>query len=172
MDSGKKSYKWKDHALKLELLAMSTASFTLKVVSSSKFCLPEGFEQLSPVYCVESEGELGGPVEVELQHSAIVTQDIQKKGLRFAVCKAEDEEFELYEGQFDCSHGKLKIEHFCGKELAVVRQLSAVEPRKLFVASLYTQKVSETTFMITFIVFPRQEAWVKVKEEGGFHSSY
>ena len=176
VDNGKKSYKWKDRALKLELSAVSTASFTLNIVSSSKFDLPEGVEQFSPVYWVESEGELGGPVEVELQHSGIVTQDIQKEGLKFAVCTAEDEEssynFELCEGQFDHSHGKLEIEHFCHKQVVVVRKLSAVTIQQLFLANLYTERVSPTTFLITFIIVPRQEAWEKVKDEGGIHSGY
>ena len=60
------------------VVSREQASFTLKIVSSSKFHMPEGVEQLSPVYWVESEGEMGGPMEIELQHTAIVTQDIQK----------------------------------------------------------------------------------------------
>ena len=36
-DSGRKSYEWKGHGLKLKFPAESTASFDLKIVSFEKF---------------------------------------------------------------------------------------------------------------------------------------
>ena len=167
--SGRKSYEWKDRGLKLEMPAKSTATFNLKIVSSEKFQLPKEVEQLSPVYWVESKGELGGPVELELEHSAEVIQDIQKRGLRFAVCRKKNGEssyeFKLCEGQFISSRGKLEIQHFCIWRVAVVRLRSAFGVPQLFLANLYYQRVSPTTCTINFIIVPRQIAWEKVKQK-------
>ena len=170
VDTGRKCYEWKDRGLKLEMPGKSTATFNLKIVSSDKFQLPNEVEQLSPVYWVESKGELGGPVELELEHSAEVIQDIQKRGLRFAVCREKDGEssyeFKLCdEGQFINSRGKLEIQLFSIWRVAIVLLRSALGVPQQFLATLYYQRVSPTTCTINFIIVPRQKAWEKVKQE-------
>ena len=131
--------------------------------------MPKDIEQLSPVYWVESRGELKGSVELELEHSAEVMQDLKDPGMRFAICRRKDGEssynFELCEGQFISSHGKLKIQHFSIWRVAVVHLRSALGVPQPFLANLYYQRVSPTTCMINFIIVPRQEAWEKVNKD-------
>ena len=112
-------------------------------------------------------------MELELEHSAEVMQDLQDPGMRFAICRKKDGEsscsFELCEGQFISSHGKLEIQHFSIWRVVVVRLRSAIGVPQLFLANLYYQSVSPTTCMINFLIVPRQEAWEKVKERSSFY---
>ena len=168
--NGKKSYEWEDHGLKLELPAECSARFNLKTVSSNMFELPSKVEQLSPVYLVESDGEVGGPVGLQLQHCAEIKDD-QQHGLLFAVNKVGGDEsslkFELHEGQVSTSsYGKLEWTHFeTALRVAVVHKKSesALMSSQIFQSSLYYQQVSKSKFMINFVVVPRQKAWEKVK---------
>ena len=166
--NGKKLYHWKDHGLKLDLPPRCTASFILKTVTSSRFELPKNTEQLSPVYWVESTGDLRGPAILEMQHSAELLTDAEQAQLRFAVSKVEQgdhsRKFELREGQFGIgSYGKLEIKHFSTWEILIVRLKSAFGISKIFLANLYYQRVSPFMCLIHFIVVPRQKAWEKVK---------
>lgn len=166
--NGKKSYEWDEHGLKLELPAECTAKFSLNTVSSNKFNLPENTEQLSPVYRIESEGELGGPVKLELQHSTYVTEDDQQHGLKFAVSKMEfgksSCEFDLHEGQFDIgSYGKLEINNLKAARVAIIQSEPATGPCQILQASFFYQQVSKHKYMINFVVVPRQKAWEKVQ---------
>ena len=165
---GKKFYDWKEHGLKLDLPAQCSARFALKTVTSSKFELPKDTEQLSPVYRVESEGDLNGPAILEMQHSAEVITDDQKAGLRFAVCNVEhgfsSHKFELCKGQFSVgSFGKLEIKRPSKMKIFIVRLKSALGLSQVFLANLYYQRVSPFMCLIHFIVVPRQKAWEKVQ---------
>lgn len=167
--NGKNCYEWKDHGMKMELPAGCTVKFKLKTVSSDKFDLPEETQQLSPVYWVESKGKVEGAVGVELQHSAEVTQEGQKNGLRFAMCKVElgmsTRKFELEKGEFSHgSYGKVKVNQFSIATwlVTIVRYNSATDLSPVFLANLYYQKMTKSIGMMNFIVVPRQDAWEKV----------
>ena len=165
--SGKKTYEWEDHGLKLELPSETDASFNLKTVSCGNYELPKEFEQLSPVYTMETKGELGGPVGLELQHCAEVKEEGQQLGMMFAVSKVEEggssSSFMLRDGQFSTgtTHGKVEVE-FPNWRAAVVRRKNAVGPSPVFLASLYYQQLSPTMCLIHFIIVPKQDAWEKV----------
>ena len=87
-----RTYKWEGHGLRLQLPQGSNASFSVRVVWSSKFELPGGMELVSLVYWMSCEGEIEGRVGVELQHCARVRKEGQCSGLSFAVCNLEKAE--------------------------------------------------------------------------------
>ena len=82
-------HSWEGYGLKLHVPAGSTASFTARVVHSKWFELPEGTQLVgNHFYWVTSEGELTGPVGVEI-HVAGITDEKALSALRFAAYKLE-----------------------------------------------------------------------------------
>ena len=165
--NGKKTYDLKGHGVKLELPQKTSASFNLKILSSHNSVLPGEIEQLSPWYEMETKGDLGGPVGVELQHCALVKEDGQQLGMKFAVVKVKDGEASgkpvLLEGRFNSSsYGRVEI-GFPNWQAAVVRDKTASGPSPVFLANLYYQPLSPTKCLIHFIIVPNQEAWEKVQ---------
>ena len=160
--------------MKLELPANSTATMKLKTVSSVRFELPKGSSQLSPVYWVECEGELNGSALLELQHCVEVVEETNLSDLMFAVSRVDvdqgsDCKFELREGDFVGSSGKLKIPHFSAWRIGIVAHIkSTIEriwkplPAVLLQVGLYYQKVSSSVYMVNFLAVPKQDAWEKV----------
>ena len=168
-DRGKLAFEWEGHGLKLELPGERTAFFNLKTVSSNGYKLPKKAKQLSPVYWVETEDNLGGPVGVELQHYVRGSLDDQRRGLRFAVSKVNRKKssykFELRKGLFnDNSYGRLEMEHFSAWRVGIVQVDSSVRLSPKFLANLYYQKVSQSVYIINLVVVPCQEAYEKVSK--------
>ena len=82
-------HSWEDYGLKLHVPEGSTASFTARVVHCKWFELPEGTELVgNHFYWVTSEGELTGPVGVEI-HVAGITDEKTLSTLGFAAYKLE-----------------------------------------------------------------------------------
>ena len=165
---GKKIYEWEGEGLKLELPADSAATVNLKTVSSTHFQLPKGSSQLSPVYWVECEGELNGSALLELQHCVEVFEERDLANLKFAVSRVDIDqgsycEFELREGDFVGSSGKLEIGHFSAWRVVIVAVQSALGLAPVLQVGLYYQKVSSSMYIVNFLVVPKQEAWEKVK---------
>ena len=163
-DNEKLIYKWEGQGLKLELPAKSTATVKLKTISSINFELPKGSCQLSPVYWVECEGELGGPVLLELQHCVRAMEERDLSDLKFAVNRVGEHscKFELREGKFFGSSGKLEIAHFSAWRVVVVSMQLRVGLGPVLLASLYYQKLSPSVYMVSFVAVPHQEAWEQV----------
>ena len=164
-DSGRLFYDWSNHGLKLVLPAKNAASYSLKIVSSDKLQLPADAEQISPLYWVKCEGDTGGPVDLEVQHSAEPSHSEEQLGLKFAVCKMEKPSctFELHGGQFSMGpRGRLELHQLTSCLVTIVRMKSAVELSPLFLANLYYQQLSQSKCLIHFLIVPRQEAWEKV----------
>ena len=97
----------------------------MKTVSSIHFELPKGSSQLNPVYWVECEGELNGSALLELQHCVEILEERDLANLKFAVNRVDvgqgsDSKFELLEGDFVGSTGKLQIAHFSAWRVAIV----------------------------------------------------
>ena len=169
MEDGKLYYEWKGHGLTLELPEKCSATFNLKTVSSNKFKLPKEIKQLiSPVYWIESEGDLGGPVGLVLQHYVTGALHDLRNGLRFAECRVENgkssRSFKFRDdGVFtENSHGKLEIEHFSAWRITIGMLNTALGLSTRFIASLYYQQVSPSTYLINFVVVPWQEAYERV----------
>ena len=140
----------------------------LKTVSSTQFELPKGSSQLSPVYWVECEGELNGSALLELQHCVEVIEERDLANLKFAVSRVDvdqgsDCKFELREGDFVGSSGKLEIAHFSAWRVVIVAMQSALGLGPVLQVGLYYQKVSSSLYMVNFIAVPKQDAWEKVK---------
>ena len=153
--------------MKLELPADSTATVKLKTVSSTHFELPKGSSQLSPVYWVECEGELNGSALLELQHCVEILEEGDLANLKFAVSRVDvdqgsDCKFELREGDFVGSSGKLEIAHFSAWRVVIVAVQSALGLAPVLQVGLYYQKVSSSVYMVNFLVVPKQDAWEKV----------
>ena len=159
--------------MKLELPANSTATVKLKTVSSVRFELPKGSSQLSPVYWVECEGQLNGSSLLELQHCVEVAEETNLGNLMFAVSRVDvdqgsDCKFELREGDFVGSSGKLKIPHFSTWLVGIVARIKSIFGRPLkplpvlLQVGLYYQKVSSSVYMVNFLAVPKQDAWEKV----------
>ena len=154
----------------LELPANSTATVKLKTVSSVCFQLPKGSSQLSPVYWVECEGQLNGSSLLELQHCVEVVKETNLSDLKFAVSRVDvdqgsDFKFELREGNFVGSSGKLKIPHFSTWLVGIVACIKSIFGQPLPVllqVGLYYQKVSSSVYMVNFLAVPKQDAWEKV----------
>ena len=163
-DDGKLIYKWESQGLKLELPAKSTATVKLKTISSIDFELPKGSSQLSPVYWVECEGELSGPALLELQHCVRAMEERDLSDLKFAVSRVDGPscKFELREGKFVGSSGKLEIAHFSAWRVVVVSMQLRVGLGPVLLASLYYQKLSPSLYMVNFVAVPHQEAWEQV----------
>ena len=167
-DDGKLIYEWESQGLKLELPPESTATVKLKTISSIDFELPKGSSQLSPVYWVECEGELGGPVLLELQHCVrALREERDLSHLKFAVSRVDGPncKFELREGKFVGSSGKLEIAHFSAWRVVVVCSMkvcAALGLSPVLLASLYYQKLSPSVYMVNFVAVPHQEAWEQV----------
>ena len=165
---GKKIYEWDGKGLKLELPAESAATVNLKTVSSTYFELPKGLSQLSPVYWVECEGELNGSALLELQHCMeVIEEENNLTDLKFAVSRVNVEQgsnckFELREGDFVGSSGKLEIAHFSAWRVAIVAMQSAFGIAPVLQIGLYYQKVSSSVYMVNFLVVPKQDGWEKV----------
>ena len=68
-------FSWEEYGLQLHVSERSTASFKVRVVNPRTFEIPEGTELLSPFYWVTSEGDTAGPVGVEIQHCARITEE-------------------------------------------------------------------------------------------------
>ena len=139
----------------------------LKTVSSIHFELPKGSSQLSPVYWVECEGELNGSALLELQHCVEVVEEGNLTDLKFAVSRVDvdqgsDCKFELREGDFDGSSGKLEIAHFPAWRVVIVAVQSTFGLLPVLQVGLYYQKVSSSVYMVNFLVVPKQDAWEKV----------
>ena len=167
-NDGKKIYEWKGEGLKLELPADSAATVNLKIVSSAHFQLPKGSSLLSPVYWVECEGELNGSALLELQHCVEVVKKENLANLKFAVSRVDvdhrsNSKFELREGDFVGSYGKLEIAHFSAWRVAIVAVQSAFRLAPVLQVGLYYQKLSSSVYMVNFLVVPKQDAWEKVK---------
>ena len=140
----------------------------LKTVSSTYFELPKGLSQLSPVYWVECEGELNGSALLELQHCMeVVEEENNLTDLKFAVSRVDVDQgsnckFELREGDFVGSSGKLEIAHFSAWRVAIVAMQSAFGIAPVLQIGLYYQKVSSSVYMVNFLVVPKQDGWEKV----------
>ena len=131
------TYQWEGYGLSLHVPKGTKTYFNLKAVSSKKFELPEGTELVSAVYWVSCEGEVGGPVGVELQHCARVREGGKSSGMSFAVCRAVPPyQFELCEGQFrsGSNYGRMEM-GFSDWFLTTVRRI-AVERPLTFVRNL------------------------------------
>ena len=166
-NDGKKIYEWEGEGLKLELPADNAATVKLKTVSSTHFELPKGSSQLSPVYWVECEGELNGSALLELQHCVEILEEGDLANLKFAVSRVDvdqgsDCKFELREGDFVGSSGKLEIAHFSAWRVVIVAVQSALGLAPVLQIGLYYQKVSSSVYMVNFLVVPKQDAWEKV----------
>ena len=166
-NDGKKIYEWEGEGLKMELPANSAATVNLKTVSSIHFELPKGSSQLSPVYWVECEGELNGSALLELQHCVEILEEGDLANLKFAVSRVDvdqgsDCKFELREGDFVGSSGKLEIAHFSAWRVVIVAVQSALGLAPVLQIGLYYQKVSSSVYMVNFLVVPKQDAWEKV----------
>ena len=160
-DDGKLIYEWESRGLKLELPPESIATVKLKTISSIDFELPKGSCQLSPVYLVECEGELGGPALLEIVHCV---RHAKERELKFAVSKVDGLscKFELREGKFDGSSGKLEIAHFSAWRVVVVSMQIRIGLGPVLLASLYYQKLSPSVYMVNFVAVPQQDAWEQV----------
>ena len=146
-NDGKKIYEWEGEGLKLELPADSAATVNLKTVSSIHFELPKGSSQLSPVYWVECEGELNGSALLELQHCVEILEERDLANLKFAVSSVDvdqgsNSKFDLREGDFVGSSGKLEIAHFLAWRVAIVAMQSSLGLPSVLQVGLYYQKVS------------------------------
>ena len=167
-DDGKMIYKWESQGLKLELPAKSTVTSKLKTISSIDFELPKGLCQLSPVYWVECEGELGGPALLEIDHCMkALREERNLSHLKFAVSRVDGPscKFELRDGEFVGSSGKLEIAHFSAWRVVVVCSMKirvGLGLSPVLLASLYYQKLSPSVYMVSFVAVPHQSAWEKV----------
>ena len=166
-NDGKKIYEWEGEGLKLELPADSAATVNLKTVSSIHFELPKGSSQLSPVYWVECEGELNGSALLELQHCVEILEERDLANLKFAVSSVDVDQgssskFELREGDFVGSSGKLEIAHFLAWRVAIVAMQSSLGLPSVSHVGLYYQKVSPATYMVNFLAVPKQDVREKV----------
>ena len=150
--------------MKLKLPAESIATVKLKTISSIDFALPKGSSQLSPVYWVECDKELGGPALLEIQHCVRHAKERELSDLKFAVSRVDEPscKFELREGKFDGSSGKLEIAHFSAWRVVVVNIQLCVGLGPVLLASLYYQKPSSSVYTVDFVAVPRQDAWEKV----------
>ena len=168
-NDGKKIYEWEGEGLKLKLPTDSVATVNLKTVSSTHFELPKGTSQLSPVYWVKCEGELNGSALLELKHCVEVVEEGNLANLKFAVSRVDVDhrsncEFELREGDFVGSYGKLEIANFLAWRVVIVAVQSTIglAPHAVLQVGLYYQKVSSSVYMVNFLVVPKQDAWEKV----------
>ena len=146
--------------MKLELPAEIVATVKLKTISSIDFELPKGSSQLSPVYWVECLGELGGPALLEIQHCVRAANERGLSDLKLAVSRVDGLscKFELREGKFDGSSGKLEIAHFSAWRVVVVSMQICVGLGPVLLASLYYQKLSSSVYMVNFVAVPQQAA--------------
>ena len=164
-NDGRKIYEWEGEGLKLELPTDSAADVNLKTVSSTHFEFPKGSSQLSPVYWVECEGDLNGSALLELQHCLKGIEERNLANLKFAVSRVDIDhgstcKFELREGDFVGSSGKLEIGSAMRVAIVVVQSTFEVAP--VLHVGLYYQKVSSCLYMVNFLVIPKQDAWEKV----------
>ena len=124
------------------------------------FELPEGTELLSPFYWVTSEGDTAGPVGVEIQHCARITNR-GLSGLGVAVHKVHDKPeppylFEEVKGHLSSSSGyaKMKVE-FSDRILALFRRLRRTLKLEMrFQARLYYEPLLTTTCEAHLVIVP------------------
>lgn len=132
-------YTWGGYGLRLHVPAGSSASFTARVIHSENLELPEGTESVSPMFWVSSEGEVTGPVGVEIEHWAEITDEEGYSHLGFMGYKLEKQApFELkeYRGQFSSSlnFGRIDVD-FSEWWFTIKRTLRRNAP--MFQAKLY-----------------------------------
>ena len=153
-------YSWEEYGIKLHVSRKSTASFKVRVVNPKTFELPEGTELLSPFYWVTSEGDTAGPVGVEIQHCARITNR-GLSGLGVAVHKVHDKPeppylFEEVKGHLSSSSGyaKMKVE-FSDRILALFRRLRRTLKLEMrFQARLYYEPLLTTTCEAHLVIVP------------------
>ena len=153
--------------MKLELPADSNATVNLKTVSSVHFELPKGSSQVSPVYLIECEGDWNDSALLELQHCVVDVQKTNLTDLKFAVSRVDVDQrsnckFELREGNFVGSSGKLEVAPFSALRVVIVTVQSIWGVPSVLQVGLYYQKVSLSVYMVNFLAVPKQEAWEKV----------
>ena len=125
---------WRNHGLTIFNLKDSYTSFSVTTVWSSQFEFPENTQLFSHIYWIQSEGEPAKPVEVEMQHCAVLLNKDQCSNMCFGVCNDPENgppyTFKIQEGHFapNSNYGKVEIK-FSRRLIAIfVRFISRFLP--------------------------------------------
>ena len=136
-------FSWEEYGLQLHVSERSTASFKVRVVNPRTFEIPEGTELLSPFYWVTSEGDTAGPVGVEIQHCARITEE-GLSGLGVAMHEVYENRgspyrFKEVAGHLSSNSGYARMEvQFSDRILALFRRIKrALHLETRFQARLY-----------------------------------
>ena len=139
------NFQWKDHGFKLHVPENALPedipeySVNIKVSLAGQFELPEGYELVSAVYWVKTQGKFTKPITVEVQHCAnfsnpnqlqIVCTSCAKKSLPYKFKVIDGGTFTL------CNkYGALSTTHFCG--IGVAKKVEPKEHSCQYCAQVY-----------------------------------
>ena len=101
---------------------------------------------------MDCEGGLNGSALLELQHCVEILEERDLANLKFAVSSVDvdqgsNSKFELREGDFVGSSGKLEIAHFLAWRVAIVAMQSSLGLPSVLQVGLYYQKVSPAIYI-------------------------
>ena len=122
------NFHWKDHGFKLHIPenalpeGISEHSINIRVSLAGQFELPEGYELVSAVYWVKTQGTFTKSITVEVEHCANFSKPCHLCFVHTSCTqKSLPYKFEFIEGGsfvLGCKYGVLSMTHFSGTGVA------------------------------------------------------
>ena len=139
------NFQWKDHGFKLHVPKNALPedipeySVNIKASLAGQFELPEGYELVSAVYWVKTQGKFQKPTTIEVQHCANFSNPNQLYFVRTSCAqKSLPYKFKFINGGSFISenkYGALSITHFSG--IGVVKEVKHDEHSCQYCAQVY-----------------------------------
>ena len=158
-----RSYEWIDYGLKMTVpkgalpVDHTECTLTISAAIAGNFELPEGAKLISAMYYISSPIEFAKPVQVEIQHCAVVTQP---NDFSFVIAKDLPGvvHFSLMSGGVfvsNHSYATIQLNHFCYLAVVVKSRLlswfrSKIEQR--YMIQLFGSAFSERCWKVYFVV--------------------
>ena len=132
------SLNWEEYGFRLHfpqgaISPSDTCEVVVKALVRGKFQFPEGTELVSAVYAVAFAKKLLEPVEMEIQHCVLLTNDEQGKSLSFVSTaknlRGNPKKFEFVEGGVfypGKRYASIQRKHYC--ENAIVEKTTPPPP--------------------------------------------
>ena len=171
-------FHWRNHGLTIFNLNDSYTSFSVTTVWSSQFEFPENTQLFSHIYWIQSEGEPAKPVDVEMQHCAVLLNKEQCSNMCFGVCNDPENgppyKFKIQEGHFapDSNYGKVKIKFskkligifvkFIRRFLPENHQNAEDDNEKKYFTKWYLQNSNPLTGRVHFVICQNLDGCIKV----------
>ena len=169
-----KNFQWKDHGFKLHVPenalpeGISEYPVNIKVSLAGQFELPKGYELVSAVYWVKTQGKFTKPVAIEVQHCANFSNPNQLCFVRTS-CAQKSLPYKykvVNEGSFvfEKKYGVLSTKYFSG--IGIVKETKPSEHSCQYCAQVYfTDKLLEDYwYYCHFVVTKDLEMCLTVSE--------